>query len=204
VIIGIVAVAVVLMIAAAIASVVPRSSKAWQGTLVSPAAAKPEFTLTDTSGHPYDFAQATKGQLTLLYFGYTHCPDACPITFATLAGALQNLPGIATTVVFVTTDPARDTPARLRTWLDQYDTHFVGLTGSAAQLVAAQRAADISVAVADKPDRAGNYTVGHAASVLAYTPDGRQHLVYPYGTTQADWQHDLTQIQDEKAWNRTP
>ncbi len=204
VVIGIVAAAVVLMIAAGVASLVPRSSKTWQGTLVSPAPAKPQFTLTDTSGHPYDFAASTKGQLTLLYFGYTHCPDACPITFATLAGALENLPGVATTVVFVTTDPARDTPARLRTWLDQYDAHFVGLTGTAAQLAAAQRAAGVSVAIAGEPDKSGNYTVGHAASVLTYTPDGRQHLVYPYGTTQADWQHDLTQLQHETAWNQVP
>ena len=158
------------------------------------AAAKPDFTLTDTSGHPYDFRARTQGQLTLLYFGYTHCPDVCPITMATLAGALSNLPGVAATVVFVTTDPARDTPARLRSWLDQYDTHFVGLTGTPAQLAAAQRAAGVSVAIADQPDAHGNYAVGHAASVLTYTPDGIEHLTYPFGTTQADWQHDIPKM----------
>jgi protein SCO1 len=202
--VGIAVAAALLIVASVVASLVPRSSRSWQGTLVTPAGAKPEFTLTDTSGHPYDFAKQTSGQLTLLYFGYTHCPDACPITFATLAGALGNLPGTAVTVVFVTTDPARDDPARLRSWLDQYNTHFVGLTGSPAALAAAQRAAGVTVAIANRPDAAGHYTVGHAASVLAYTPDGRQHLVFPYGITEAGWQHDLGQIQSEKTWNRAP
>ena len=124
-IIGIVVVAVLLVGASFVAGLANRSKpKTWQGTLWSPAPAKPDFTLTDTSGHPYDFRARTQGQLTLLFFGYTHCPDVCPITLATIAGALNNLPGHAVTVVFVTTDPARDTTSRLRSWLDGYDTEL--------------------------------------------------------------------------------
>ena len=78
------------------AALVNRSSPTtWQGTLDDPAFHKPEFVLTDDTGHPYDFDQRTKGQLTLLYFGYTHCPDFCPITMDTLSGALADLPGQA-------------------------------------------------------------------------------------------------------------
>lgn len=197
--------AVVLVVASVAAAVEHRSSgpTAWAGTLDQPAFHKPEFTLTDDTGHPYDFDQRTKGQLTLLYFGYTHCPDFCPITMATLAGALNDLQGKSVTVVFVTTDPARDTPAVIRKWLAQYDADFVGLTGTSAQLAAAQKAAGVSVAQAEAPDKDGNYQVGHAASVLAYTPDGLQHLSYPYGTTQADWVHDIPRILNQSAWMRT-
>ena len=197
--------AVVLVGASFLAGLANRSKPAtWAGTVWDPAPVKPDFTLTDTSGHPYDFRARTEGKVTLLYFGYTHCPDVCPITLATIAGALNNLPGDAVTVVFVTTDPVRDTPARIRQWLDNYDTTFVGLTGSPAQLAAAQRAAGVTVAQADAPDKKGNYAVGHAASVLTYTGDGRQHLSYPFGTTQSDWQHDIPMLLSDRAWNRQP
>jgi protein SCO1/2 len=202
-IIGIAVAAVLLVGASAIAGFASRSHpQAWQGTVLEPAPTKPDFTLTDTSGHPYDFQARTKGQLTFLYFGYTHCPDVCPITLATLSGALGNLPGVAATVVFVTTDPARDTPARLRSWLDGYDTHYVGLTGTPAQLAAAQRAAGVTVATADAPSKDGSYTVGHAASVLVYTPDSREHLTFPFGITQGGWQHDIPKMLSVAAWNR--
>jgi len=195
-------VGVLLIAASVIAGLANRSTPTtYAGTVWDPAPAKPDFTLTDTSGHPYDFREQTKGKVTLLYFGYTNCPDVCPITMATIAGALNNLPGSAVTVVFVTTDPVRDTPARIRQWLDGYDTDFVGLTGTPAQLAAAQRAAGVTVAQADAPDKKGNYAVGHAASVLVYTGDGRQHLSYPFGTTQGDWQHDIPLVLANKAWN---
>jgi protein SCO1/2 len=200
--IGIAVVAVLLVVASVIAAVAGRSSgSTWHGTVLDPAPAKPDFTLTDTSGHPYDFRQRTQGQLTFLYFGYTHCPDVCPITLATLTSALDNLSGVAATVVFVTTDPARDTPARLRSWLDGYDTHYVGLTGTPAQLAAAQRAAGVTVAQVGKPDKDGGYTVGHAASVLVYTPDGHQHLSYPFGITEGNWQADIPRMLADASWN---
>jgi len=203
--VAIAVVAVVLVVASVVAGLANRSSSpTWQGTLDQPAFHKPEFVLTDDSGQRYDFDQRTKGQLTLLYFGYTHCPDFCPITMDTLAGALADLPDKPVTVVFVTTDPSRDTPAVLHKWLGNFNGSFVGLTGTPAELAAAQKAAGVSVAIADKPDKNGNYQVGHAASVLAYTPDGLQHLSYPFGTTQSDWVHDIPQILGTAAWNRTP
>ena len=97
---------------------------------------RPSFTLTDTTGAAYDFKAATAGRPTLLFFGYTNCPDVCPTTMANVAVALRRLdPAVARDlqVVFVTTDPAFDTPAVLGEYLGRFDadlpTPFIGLTG---------------------------------------------------------------------------
>src|SRR5579872_2163225 len=100
----------------------------YRGGLVTPPLPKPRFTLTDTSGRPFDFIASTKGYVTLLFFGYTYCPDQCPMHMANLSSALKKLPpGTAGRVklVFVTTDPARDTPQALRRWLDVFDRRFI-------------------------------------------------------------------------------
>src|SRR5207245_5442656 len=101
----------------------------YRGGLVAPPLPKPRFVLTDTSGALFDFWSRTLGSVTLLFFGYTYCPDQCPMHMANIGGALKTLPsGVADQVklVFVTTDPLRDTPVELRRWLDNFDRHFVG------------------------------------------------------------------------------
>src|SRR3984893_15782437 len=88
----------------------------YRGGLVAPPLPKPRFVLTDTSGAPFDFWKRTQGSVTLLFFGYTYCPDQCPMHMANIGEALKKLPtGIADQIrlVFVTTDPARDLPAVL-------------------------------------------------------------------------------------------
>src|SRR5215469_2770552 len=118
----------------------------YRGGLVTPPLPKPAFVLTDTSGAAFDFRHETEGYVTLLFFGYTYCPDQCPMHMANIGEALKKLPsGVADQVklVFVTTDPARDTPIVLRRSLDSFDKHFVGLTGSDAALEMVQRAAGV-------------------------------------------------------------
>jgi protein SCO1/2 len=154
---------------------------------------KPDFTLTDAEGQSYDFAQQTNDKLTLLYFGYTHCPDVCPTTMADLAAALRALPAAESakiTVVFVTTDPGRDTPAVLHAWLGMFDPAFVGLTGSFAITQKAASAVGIPIFPAVK-GADGNYTVTHGAEVLAFNTDDEAHVVYTAGTTVAQYDHDL-------------
>jgi protein SCO1/2 len=153
----------------------------------------PDFTLPDTAGHPFRFAQEAAGHVTLLYFGYTHCPDICPVQMANLAAVLGDLPWDLRQrfkVVFVTTDPARDTPAVLRRWLDRFDPTFVGLSGTVAQVNAAQALLGLPPLVREGRGP-GGYGVGHAAQVIAFTADGRTRVDYPAGTRQADWAHDL-------------
>lgn len=158
----------------------------YHGGLVTPPIPKPAFTLTDTHGQAFDFLSKTDGYVTLLFFGYTHCSSVCPTQMSLVASALRELPNDVVKrckVVFVTTDPQRDKPGVLRTWLDHFDKNFIGLTGTETAIEASQVAAHIPVTRGD-PD-------GHAAFILAYTKDSLAHVIYPAGVTQADWIHDL-------------
>lgn len=162
-------------------------------------AARPRLTLTDTSGAAYDFASRTRGRVTLLFWGYTTCDDICPATMADIATALRRLPEPArraVTVVFAATDPKRDTPPVVRRWLDRFDSSFVGLTGTAAELAAAQRAAGVPLAVTE-PLARGNYAVDHFAGVTAYGRDDRVAAVYPAGATASDYAADLPALLQE-------
>jgi protein SCO1/2 len=172
----------------------PQTKADYHGGLVSPPLPRPKFTLTDTSGAPFDFWSKTQGSVTLLFFGYTHCPDMCPLQMSIIAQALKDVPtaaGEQLKVVFVTTDPDRDTPAVLRAWLNHFDKRFIGLTGTQAAIDAAQIAANLAPAKKSPVRSDGAYEVGHAAFVLAYTKDNLAHVIYPVGVKEEDWVHDL-------------
>jgi protein SCO1/2 len=177
-----------------------KEAAAYSGGLVSPPLPKPKFILTDTSGSPFDFAVKTQGFTTLLYFGYTHCPDMCPVEMSTIAQALKKIPPASVDqfkIVFVTTDPERDSPQVLRAWLDHFDKRFIGLTGSQAAIDAAQIAANLAPAKKSAVRADGAYEVGHAAFVLAYTKDNLAHVIYPGGVKEEDWAHDLPLLAKE-------
>jgi protein SCO1/2 len=190
-------VAVVLLVGGLLVSRRDRAAEPWAGTVLGEPQEKPDFVLTDTEGRPFDLRAETEGQTTILMFGYTSCPDICPINVATLAGALDGLDrsqGQSLRMVFVTVDPARDTPEALRAYLDQFDRRFVGLTGTPEELVAAQEAAGVPVAQDDPRAEDGSYTVGHASQMILYQPDGVARIVYPFGTRQSDWSRDLPRL----------
>jgi protein SCO1/2 len=177
-----------------------RSQRTYRGGLITPPLAKPQFSLIDTSGAPFDFRRETEGYVTLLFFGYTYCPDECPMHMAAIAMGLRQLPQEVRNqvkVVFVTADPARDSSTVLRAWLDHFDKRFIGLTGDAASIEAAQRAARIPAA--SKMSLANKaYVLAHASFVLAYTRDNLAHVLYPGGITPTDWAHDLPLLAKEE------
>jgi protein SCO1/2 len=179
-----------------------RSPTELAGTVLASPLPRPDFTLTTARGDHYDFREETSGRLTLLFFGYTSCPDICPMHMAHIAAVLHKAtPDVArqVDVVMVTVDPERDTPERLRTWLDQFDPSFVGLTGTSEQLEAAQRSLRMPVAV--KQGAGPDYLVGHAAYVLAFTADDTAHVIYPAGTRQSEWARDLPLL-ISRNWDR--
>src|SRR5258708_23580035 len=105
----------------------------YRGGLVTPPLPKPKFVLSDTSGAPFQFWPRTQGYVTLLFFGYTYCPDQCPMHMAALRAALKRMPAALADqvkLVFVTTDPMRDTPAVLRQWLHLFARRFLRLPGA--------------------------------------------------------------------------
>ncbi len=182
-----------ILICASFATGQQGGNSALRGGLVNPPLPKPRFVLTDTSGAAFDFRQRTDGYVTLLFFGYTSCPDQCPMHMANIGAALKKLPGgVADQVklVFVTTDPDRDRPAALRQWLDLFDRRFIGLTGTAAAIGAVEREAGVPPA-RKSPLANGDYAVNHANFVVAYTRDNLAHVIYPGGVGKDDWAHDL-------------
>jgi protein SCO1/2 len=154
---------------------------------------RPTFTLTDTTGAAYDFRAATAGRPTLLFFGYTNCPDVCPTTMADVAVALRGLdPALAATVqvVFVTTDPAFDTPEVLGEYLGRFDadlpTRFVGLTGAQDVIDQAQLAAGVPLAEDD-----GRL---HSSLLLLYGTDDEAQVAFDAGNTARDIADDLRTV----------
>jgi protein SCO1/2 len=154
---------------------------------------RPSFTLTDDGGASYDFTTATKGKPTLLFFGYTNCPDVCPTTMADISVALRDVDKTLAQqvqVVFVTTDPKRDSTTRLAQWLGNFDadlpTKFIGLTGEQSQLDQAQLSAGVPVAEDDGQT--------HSALLLLYGADDEAHVAFDAGNTPKDIAHDLALV----------
>ena len=155
------------------------------------------FTAAD--GRQVTLADLQAGHLMLVYFGYTHCPDVCPTTMADLGEALRSSPPAvqrATRVVFVTSDPERDTPRVLRAWLANFDhglpAPFVGLTGPISRVDTAATAVGVPLQPPTRnPD--GSITVDHGAQVLAFR-NGTARVVWLAGTPATDYAHDLATL----------
>ncbi len=166
------------------------ASSPYQGVLLPRTFDKPDVTLTDTSGKPYNLVQRTAGRAMLLYFGYTHCPDVCPTTMGDIAVALSKLPAAQQQqidVVFISTDPAVDTPSTIQTWLNSFNPKFIGLTGDINTIIKAAQSVGVFVAA----PKAGQEPV-HGAEVLGFLPsDNKAHVLYTSGVPWQDFAHDL-------------
>lgn len=144
-------------------------------TMLDHPLALPDFALADQNGAPFTLQQL-RGHWTLLVIGYTSCPDVCPFTLANLNSVLetaasQGSANVAPMVVFVAVDPARDKPV-LKQWIEQFNPHFVGVTGEAAQIEKLVTAMG-GIYRLGKPDASGWYSVAHSAAVEVIDPEGR-------------------------------
>ncbi|AVH57744.1 MULTISPECIES: SCO family protein [Streptomyces] len=180
-----------------VADVSAETGSAKAATVLDKPFEKPDLVLTDTNGKKYDLRAQTKGRPTLIYFGYTHCPDVCPLTMNNLAVAKKQLPKAEQDklrVVFVTTDPGRDTPAALGTWLKGIDSEFVGLTGDFATIQAGARTLGISIDPTSK-DKNGKLVSVHGTQVVAFSPktDGG-YVLYGEDATVDDYTKDLPRL----------
>ena len=166
------------------------NDSAYRGIEMHPATPRPEFALTDQTGQPYDFYEQTKDTPTVLYFGYTQCPDVCPLIMGQLSAAISEAPDEISSelqVVFVTTDPATDTPEALASYVSKFDSElpvkFVGLTGDLPAVEAAQTAAGVPVA------EDGGKT--HSTMAIYYGTANKAHVAWLANTSADDILHDL-------------
>lgn len=165
---------------------------------LKPAQPRPSFTMTDTTGAPFAFGTRTAGHPTLLFFGYTKCPDVCPQTMADVGLALHKLPADLqkkTYVVFVSTDVKNDTPAVLTQWMAGFHSDeafknaadYVGLRGTEDEVHAAEVAAHVTVS------EDGGQT--HSAELLLYGPDDYARVAFNASSNEQDSiAHDLPLI----------
>ena len=152
----------------------------------------PEVSLTDTSGRPYNLATTPSKPATLLFFGYTHCPDVCITVLSDVALALQRLtPADRDQIqfIFVTTDPARDKEKQIRRYLDRFNPSFVGLTGPLPMIKRAATQVGVDIQGMEKLP-SGGYEVGHSAQVIGFSRNSGVVLWTP-GTPIAALKQDF-------------
>jgi protein SCO1/2 len=166
---------------------------AFEGVLISPAKPMPDFTLQSAQG---DIALSSfRGKLVVLYFGYTNCPDICPLSLANVRQAMDKLGDKANDVqvLFISVDWKRDTPERLASYAAAFHPDFIGLTGSQAQIDSVTRDFGIFYLL-NVPDANGYYSVDHSASMLVLDRNGALTLTWPNGTPPDSIASDLLKL----------
>lgn len=164
----------------------------FHGAEPAPPYRMPNVTLTADNGQPFNLVTDTAYPVTLVFFGYTHCPDVCPLVLADLSSAYLQLPGPVrerTQVLFITTDPARDSDEVLRGYLSRYNPSFLGLTGSLASIKTVADRMGVPVS-GRKRLRGGGYDVGHGAQVIGFRDD-RAPVIWTEGTPVPDMVSDV-------------
>ncbi|MGH3344061.1 MAG: SCO family protein [Carbonactinosporaceae bacterium] len=168
----------------------------YRGAVLDEPYAMPRLTFTDTSGRPFDLAKHPREPLTLVFFGYTNCPDVCSIVLAAVESALRGMDTRSREkieLIFITTDPRRDTPHVIREYLDRFDPGFTGLTGPMPKIKRAARQLGVSLTGTTKLP-GGGYEVDHGAHVIAFDRNGRAPLLWTSGTPVGDLRHDFAKF----------
>jgi protein SCO1/2 len=152
------------------------------------------FSLADDTGQEVT-ADTYRGKVVMLYFGYTHCPDVCPTTMATLSQALSKLGGDASQVriLFVTVDPRRDTPQLLKRYTQAFGPAFIGLRTADPELRRLVKRYRVTYSLG-KPDARGNYEVTHSSAIFIFDKTGKARLIAESSDSAAAIAHDVQQL----------
>ena len=182
-----------------VANVTVQDDDGMFGAVLTEPYTAPDVPLTATDGADYRLDRGTAeagDELTLVFFGYTHCPDICQVVMADIASALTRLDDEQRASVgmqFVTTDPARDDRATLRAYLDRFDPGFGGLTGPLDRIVEVGNALGVPVEKGEKMP-SGGYEVNHGTQVVGVLPDGTAPIVWTEGTGPERIAQDISTI----------
>lgn len=168
------------------------------GSPINPPQPAPDFILPDTSGNMFQLS-AHSGSVVLIFFGYTTCPDVCPATLANLRNVKSALGSAGTDlqVVFITVDPERDTKEKMLAYLQQFDSSFVGLTGSADQLDPVWKSYGVYREKREGASQAG-YMMDHSSQVYVIDRQGNLRLTYGFDTPADAITHDMRALLKEK------
>jgi protein SCO1/2 len=153
----------------------------------------PEQTLTDSSGQSFNLRTSPSKPALLVFFGYSHCPDVCNAVLADVASALTRLKNgdrDQIQLVFVTTDPARDTPKVIGKYLDRFDPDYIGLTGDLATIKAVGARVGVDIEGMKKLP-SGGYEVGHSAQVIGFDAHRKGVVFWTPDTPIGDLAHDF-------------
>ena len=159
----------------------------------------PAMIVPASTGEPFDLRAMTEGRVTLLFVGYTYCPDVCPVHMSNLAAVLNDFgPETAREIrtIFVTADPERDTPERLQEWMAAIEPDFHALRPSLDTLYMLEDSLGLPRSGFTREPGQTDYLVGHAAQVVGFDRNGVARAVWPWGTRQRDWRADIPRILD--------
>ena len=177
-----------------------RGADGWYGMPLTIERSLPEVTLRTTSDRPFQLDQELLGTPTLLFFGYSSCPDICPIHLAAIASAMDQTRTRydQVRVVFVSVDPDRDTPERIDEFLGFFNARMIGLHAELDVIVDALSQLDLPGPIVEGPDPRGEGDlIGHPAQVIGFDSEGRARRVWPFGTRRSDWVSDIPRIVQE-------
>jgi protein SCO1 len=158
----------------------------------------PDFELTDHEGNPFRLSDY-KGRVTAIFFGYTHCPDICPLTLMHMQDAAHELGDDADDALFlfISVDPERDTPEQMAKYVERADAEIIGLTGDLEVMEEVWEAYDITVEIEPRED--GEYLISHSAQIWVLDQDGRGALVLPPSADGEDMAHDIRWLLDRSS-----
>ena len=160
----------------------PTRPYTFQGSLIDPPVAAPPFELTDVDGQSFHLSDVD-GQVVIMFFGYTSCPDVCPVTLSDFLRIRSQLGNQAKNVsfVFITVDPERDTPERMKKYLTNFDPEIIGLTGERSDLEPVWSSYGVYEAMVEGGSE-DNYLVDHSSRIYVINADGNLLLTYLFGT----------------------
>lgn len=169
----------------------------FHGSLIEPPVTAPPIELTRADGSLYRLSDQ-QGKVTLIFFGYTTCPDFCPATMAEMRRVKADLAAYTERldVVFITVDPLRDTPERIQSYAAGFDPQFIGLSGSEEELSPIWKAYGVYRQIQEGQTALG-YLVDHSTRVYLIDPRGNLRLTFSYGTSPKDIAADIRQILKE-------
>jgi protein SCO1/2 len=169
----------------------------FKGAILEPPTPLPDFELKDTNEQPFHLSDVN-GEIALVYFGYTFCPDVCPLTMWDVKKALAGLESRdKVKVIFISVDPERDTPQALGQYLSGFDSNYIGLTDEMENIEQVMKPFGAFAEKEEVANSAAQYLVSHTARLYLINPEQELLLMYPFGFEPDDLRSDLSHLLDQ-------